>query len=90
MPETENISEGVSMNDARRKKINQACHLIEKAAEILDQCVEEEREAYENLPDGIRESERGQEMDDAAFSLEACAEDICSARDVLGEEGFTQ
>ena len=51
------------MNKARRKKIEEARGLLMKASEIITECFEEEDEAYNNLPDGIRYSETGDQYE---------------------------
>lgn len=61
------------MNNERRKKIEQALDLLREAAE-------EEREAFENLPDSLRDGERGQKMEEAADALD---EAVSSVEDVL-------
>lgn len=51
------------MNAERRKKIDRALDLLREAAE-------EERASYDNLPEGIQESERGQKMEETADALD--------------------
>lgn len=57
------------MNNQRRKYIREAIELmneavaaLENAKSILETASEEEREAYENLPESIQEGERGSKM----------------------------
>lgn len=61
------------MNNERRKK-------IERALDLLREAAEEEREAFENLPDSLRDGERGQKMEEAADALD---EAVSSVEDVL-------
>ncbi|MDD5950598.1 MAG: hypothetical protein PUC53_01825 [Bacteroidales bacterium] len=58
------------MNAARRKELSKAIDLIEQAKEIISAVAEEEREAYENLPEGLQESEMGEKMNEIADDLE--------------------
>lgn len=58
------------MNAARRKELNKAIDLIEQAKEIISAVAEEEREAYDNLPEGLQESEMGEKMNEIADDLE--------------------
>ena len=51
------------MNKARRK-------ILENCHEELSIAAEEEREAFENMPEGIQESERGEIMEQNADELE--------------------
>ena len=57
------------MNNQRRKDIRKAIELmneavaaLENAKSILETASEEEREAYENLPESIQDDERGSKM----------------------------
>ena len=47
------------MNKERRKSIKKALRLIGQAAETLEDIRDEEEEAMENLPEGIRYGEKG-------------------------------
>ena len=58
------------MNAARRKELSKAIDLIEQAKEIISAGAEEEREAYDNLPEGLQESEMGEKMNEIADELE--------------------
>ena len=71
------------MNDARRRRLEDAQELIDRAQRILEDVMEEEREAYENLPEGLQRSERGMQMfdnadflDDLITTIDACYCDI--------------
>lgn len=62
------------MNKARRKKLGEIIDQLEYLREDLDAVASEEREAYDNLPESLQESDRGCAMEEAADELE----DICS------------
>ena len=67
------------MNKPRRKELERALALIGEARAIIEQCAEEEREAFENLPESIQYGEQGEKIDGIAYVLEdACGtlEDI--------------
>lgn len=72
------------MNKMRRKCIGEAIAKLEWAKEMLDQVREEEEEAYGNLPEGIQDSDRGNEMEDNVYTLENAVNDI---EDVIGDLG---
>jgi len=55
------------MNQARRAQLAQAL-------EIIDTAEAEESEAFENLPEGIQDSERGEAMQEAADQLQEIAD----------------
>lgn len=67
------------MNNTRRKQLREITAEIEEAIERIRFLQEEEEQAFENLPDGIKESERGQLMENAMYTLESAADDIESA-----------
>ena len=58
------------MNNERRKKIQKALSLMEQAKDILEEVKEEEQDAFDNLPEGIQGSERGEQMEDNIYNLE--------------------
>lgn len=73
------------MNAQRRKEIAKAISLMEQAREILDATAEEERDAYDNLPEGIQYSERGNQMEEYADTLERVSAEISDYIDELQE-----
>lgn len=62
------------MNRERRKKLGEIIDQLEYLREDLDAVASEEREAYDNLPESLQESDRGCAMEEAADELD----DICS------------
>lgn len=65
------------MNSQRRKAIQEAIDLLlsigeplERAISIISDAASEEREAYDNLSEGLQASERGERMGAAAEALE--------------------
>lgn len=67
------------MNKARRKKLGEIIEQLEYLREDLDAVASEEREAYDNLPESLQESDRGCAMEEAADELD----DICSEMEEL-------
>ena len=59
-----------TMNNERRKKIDQAMALIEEARSIIEDATAEETEAYENMPESLQYSERGELAQEAVNNLE--------------------
>lgn len=59
------------MNKQRRKQIAAAIELIEQAQAILEEVIAEEQEAFDNLPEGIQASERGEAMEEYIYTLES-------------------
>lgn len=73
------------MNKTRRKEIDKAIALLESASSalsdahsILEQVSSEERETYDNMPDSLKEGDRGQATDNAATILEEVSEQLGS------------
>ena len=64
------------MNATRRETLDKAVALLEEAKSLIDGAAEEERDAYDNLPEGLQEAERGQRMDEAATELEEASSTI--------------
>lgn len=67
------------MNKSRRKELSRIAEELENLREDLDAVASEERDAYENLPESLQESDRGTAMEEAADELD----DICSELDDL-------
>ena len=71
------------MNRQNRKELERALELISEGMEIITSIKEAEEEKYDNLPEGIQESERGEqfqenidELDTAVSDLESVVENI--------------
>lgn len=50
--------------------------LLEGVYEALEEIAEEERESFENLPEGIQDSEKGQLLDAYADAIEYAYEEL--------------
>jgi hypothetical protein len=71
------------MNKARRKWLEDIYNRLEVLKDELENISAEEQDAYDNLPEGIQDSERGDVMeenvsdiDDAASSIEEIMDTI--------------
>ena len=73
------------MNAQRRKEIAKAIALIEDAIAILDSVAEEEREAYDNLPESLQYSERGERMEECAEAIEYASSELSEQIDNLND-----
>ena len=66
------------MNAERRLKLNEALILVGEAKAIIEEVHEQEEEAYENMPESIQGSYRGEIMQGAVSALDdavnACEE----------------
>lgn len=73
------------MNAQRRKDIAKAIALIEEAIAILDNVAEEEREAFDNLPESLQYSERGEQMEECADAIEDVSRELTDQIDSLND-----
>ena len=71
------------MNKSRRKQIQEALSLIEKAYDLLTDAKDEEEEAFDNLPESLQESERGMTMQDNVDNLDTAVTSLEEAKDAL-------
>lgn len=81
------------MNKERRKALEKAIDVLtaaqeklDYAKEIIDGVKDEEEEALDALPDGIRDGERGEAMQDNIDSLDEVASEIEIASDSVSEQ----
>jgi hypothetical protein len=74
------------MNKADRKNLEEALGHLRSASELLGPLAEGEREKYDNLTEGLQNSERGQAFNDAADALESALENVDGA--IEGLEGI--
>lgn len=58
------------MNRQRRAEIRKAINLIIDAKDILENVLAEEQEAFDNLPESLQYSAKGEEMEDNISLLE--------------------
>lgn len=70
------------MNDARRKQIAAAVELLGQASALIYEIAAGEAEAFENLPESLQESERGEMMSSLADQL---GEVLCQVNDTAAE-----
>lgn len=71
------------MNSDRRKRLSEAAVLLEQAQGIVADVQQEESDAYDSLPEGLQESERGQRMSEIADDLYDIASELTDFIDRL-------
>jgi hypothetical protein len=71
------------MNQERRKLISAQISALRDVEYALIDVAEAEQKAFNNLPEGLQNSERGETMQEAINHLEAAVESIRSACDCL-------
>ena len=73
------------MNKIRRNQLNEAMKLLYQAQEIIEACKDEEEDAFDNLPESIQGSERGETMEDYITYMEDALGSIADAIDSADE-----
>ncbi len=82
------------MNKARRKRITSVIHtleniidydLIESVKDEIEDILWEEEDAYDNMPENLQYSMRGEESSDAIDSLQEAVDNLEEALDSLNE-----
>ena len=73
---------GDNMNKIRRKQIEKALGMLADARSILDECREDEQDAFDNMPESIQDSDRGEQMNDYIYTLE----DVVSSLEEFEEQ----
>jgi chromosome condensin MukBEF ATPase and DNA-binding subunit MukB len=71
------------MNNQRRKKIEKLKERLEEIVVEIEELQEIEEDCLENLPDSLKESEKGEKMVDAIGYLEGSADYIRNAIEEL-------
>lgn len=73
------------MNKKDRKQIEKARQMIQDAKEILEVIKDQELEKYDNLSEGLQQSERGQAFEAHANTLEEIVGNLETAADELND-----
>lgn len=73
------------MNNGRRKILASIEKLLEDLEGQLSIIAEEEQETFDNMPEGIQESEKGERIQEAADELEEIVSDLSDLRERLLE-----
>ena len=71
------------MNAQRRKSLEKVEALIAEARSLLEEVVTEEKDAYDNMPESLQNSERGETMYDNLSQLEDMVANLEEAEDTL-------
>lgn len=64
------------MNAQRRKKRDEAIEKLNEALAIIEEIKDEEDTAYENMPEGLQKSERGEHLQENVDALESIYDEI--------------
>ena len=73
------------MNKQQRKELSDMLKVIEFYVNDLNEMAEEEQAKYDNMPEGLQESEQGQTISEAADTLEDAASNLQDWVDKLND-----
>lgn len=73
------------MNKDRRKRLEGIYEKLMEIYEELDAIIDEEQEAYDNMPESLQDSEKGERMYEGIDSLESARDDINNAATTIEE-----
>lgn len=73
------------MNKDRRKRLSDIIAKLEVLQSEIQSLAEEERECFDNMPEGLQESERGSAIEDNADDLDETDSDFESLLDTLND-----
>ena len=71
------------MNKAQRNQIEKWIDSITEIKEGVESMIEEENEKYENMPENLQDSERGEKMYEGIENLESVSSSLEEAIDSL-------
>jgi len=72
------------MNKERRKRISSVVDAIAVALEEVRDLAAEEQEAFDAMPEGLQDSERGEAASEAASAMEEAVGMLEESMDLLG------
>lgn len=64
------------MNALRRKRRDEAIEKLNEALAIIEEIKDEEDTAYENMPESLQESERGERLQENVDTLDSIYDEI--------------
>ena len=73
------------MNKERRKELAKAIAQLEEIRDTIEYVRDEEQEAYDNMPESLQDTDRGQAMLEAIDNLDYATGNIDDAIDNLSE-----
>lgn len=71
------------MNKQRRKEIEKICERLEDLYSDLEYVMDEEQSAFDNLPESLQYTEKGEQMEENVSTIENSLDSIREAIDNL-------
>ena len=69
------------MNNKTRKELEKVVSIINDLKEIITTIIDEEQTKFDNLPEGLQQSENGSKLEEAAATLEEVINSLDEAID---------
>lgn len=73
------------MNKERRKRLTSIAEQISVLIDEAQEICEEEQDAFNNMPEGLQQGERGQLMEQAVTTIETAVEGLEQAKYAIEE-----
>ena len=73
------------MNKVRRDQLRKVIQKVEDIIKVIENILYDEQDAYDNIPDSLKESDRGNESIEAQGNMEAAIEALEQASLYLEE-----
>lgn len=67
------------MNKQKRARLSEAHSLLGRAVSIVERAKDEEQDSFDNLPENLQSSERGELMEEAIDELQTAIDSINDA-----------
>lgn len=71
------------MNNKRRKRLEEVTRSLEEAQFVVQEVLDEEQNAFDNIPENLVDGVRAESLSDAIGFLEDCADEIDEAIESL-------
>ncbi|MHB8209174.1 hypothetical protein [Mucilaginibacter sp.] len=71
------------MNKAQRKRLEKAIEQLDLVLEIINEIKDEEQDKYDNLPEGLQQTEANLKIEQYASDLEGIQETLEESRNEL-------
>lgn len=73
------------MNKERRKQLQEVVNKISEAHDLLDEILSDEQDAFDNMPEGLQSSERGETMEEGIYNMEEARDNLEDITNTLEE-----
>lgn len=73
------------MNAKDRKKVGEWIENLSKVKSEIEDMQQDQQDKYDNMPEGLQDSEKGEALEEAANTLEEVSESVGSAIESLQE-----